>query len=617
MKGLGIRRFCGRVLRRVGRVLVGWGDRWAPPLPAPTPGPAGPGPGEAPAASPYARLVERAEARRALGEFREAARDLTWAYQLQPGRYWTCDRLAEVFRDGIGDLDQAIAWFSRSHELHPIPWPLDRIAELVRDRRGDPAGAVAWFEKAVACDPANYWSCDRLAELYRDRLDRPEEALAWFARSAERHPIPWVYDRMAELCRDRLGDPVRAAAWFEKAVGADPANAWSCDRLGELYHDHLRDDGRALEWFRESARRKPSSWVWSRIAGIQRDHLGDLGAALDSYREAAALDPADALSRQALGDLFALAHGDGERAQAWRNEAREIDRARRRGEPPPGEGEARPPAPLDWLSSRPDRSLATGGPSEARRSGRRCILLTIPKAGTYLLAQLLENLGLVNLRLHIGHSHLWDDRFLPVSMTRQYQAFGARPFGLRHLAKHVQPSQFVYGHVTRIPKNERILDGWGRILAKRNLRDVLVSLYRQQVELRRDVDRSTMDTLVQSKGPVGLHRMLDLKGHAEIRTFSKVADWRHDPATLVVSYERLVGDEGRDAQVELVGRIGTHLELEPGTYDPARAIDASLGSETATRSSRRSRWQEYWDDRVEEVFVGQGFAALNRELGYE
>ena len=48
----------------------------------------------------------------------------------------------------------------------------------------------------------------------------------------------------------------------------------------------------------------------------------------------------------------------------------------------------------------------------------RAFILTIPKYGTYLIAKILENLGIVDCGVHIATDHLQDNRFADEKILR-------------------------------------------------------------------------------------------------------------------------------------------------------------------------------------------------------
>lgn len=100
--------------------------------------------------------------------------------------------------------------------------------------------------------------------------------------------------------------------------------------------------------------------------------------------------------------------------------------------------------------------------------GAPVAVLSIPKAGTYLLAQLLSQVGLVDTELHLSNFSLTDYRGMSVEAKRQpgYREFDV---GIAISAGLIADGQFAVGHIKPQFGGRSALKGFRRIFLKREL----------------------------------------------------------------------------------------------------------------------------------------------------
>ncbi|MEZ4367388.1 MAG: tetratricopeptide repeat protein [Kofleriaceae bacterium] len=199
-------------------------------------------------------------------------------------------RLAEVAREGTGDLDTA-----RAH--------------LEQALKHDPghAGALAALE-ALARDRGDHGA---LAELLRQRLAATSTEAAPGARQA-------LVLELAELERG-LGRPAAALPLLEEAVAAAPTDPKVLGPLADLYvaanrradaaplYQRLADEARAARRMKDVAR-------YRQRQGALLEVEGDATAAAAAYDEAFRINPTDSLTMAGLGRL-AMAARDWEKAR--------------------------------------------------------------------------------------------------------------------------------------------------------------------------------------------------------------------------------------------------------------------------------------------------------------
>jgi hypothetical protein len=289
-----------------------------------------------------------------------------------------------------------------------------------------------------------------------------------------------------------------------------------------------------------------------------------------------------------------------------------------------------------WKASRV--AAAVGALDVARRSGvpvflddhfrprwvldrgpvvHRVFLTTIPKAGTYMVAKMLPRLGVENCGIHVGREAIVDQRFAPMGAVRFYPGELSRHITLADSVALIGPGQFAFGHIGLDGDATRTLFAdFKLILMVRNLRDVWASLRRYFRE-RRDMSKWEAPAAWFPEWKEFLAWDMAEDGPYQLIGYRRLAAWRGEPNVVCVRYEELVGDDGRDAQVAALDRLQQFL----GVGHPREALEDVLntvvGQPTATKMPTRTVAAEWWSDDIERLYRRIGFAALNRELGYE
>jgi hypothetical protein len=236
------------------------------------------------------------------------------------------------------------------------------------------------------------------------------------------------------------------------------------------------------------------------------------------------------------------------------------------------------------------------------------VVLSVPKAGTYLLGKLLEQFGLCDTGLHLS-LHCFED-YRHATMAQMTEVH--HEIRLCHAAQLIDLGQFAVGHVPHCTESLVALHRFKKFFIARNLRDTLVSNLRHTL---RDNLYGQVDALAGLSPVEQLAKQVHLLGDHQFGLCREVLGWLDEPDVLPVSFETLLGDAGPGEQATCVAAIARHL----GAADvplPAGVLSAVIGQPTLTFSGRRSHWQDYWSDEVERWFCESGFQELNRRLGY-
>lgn len=238
---------------------------------------------------------------------------------------------------------------------------------------------------------------------------------------------------------------------------------------------------------------------------------------------------------------------------------------------------------------------------------------SIPKSGTYFLEAALKEAGISSLRLHLSGTHIIDDyRQLSDDEVHVNPAQCRVHFPVC-LVTRLLEGRAVVGHIESPLMLDFIREQGVCIFnLRRNLRDVLVSLYRfkyKKVKPCDEVDAYWREMSEQTR----FIAFLMSYAHDDIAHIKAIALMMlEDQESIPVKYEEMCGDCFPEEVKAKLDR------LKPGfAQQLAAALTAQYGKKNPTFSGIRSNWQDYWSEDVESYFTISGLKEINRELGYE
>jgi hypothetical protein len=262
------------------------------------------------------------------------------------------------------------------------------------------------------------------------------------------------------------------------------------------------------------------------------------------------------------------------------------------------------------------RFLADGTPCAVVEQGRgphRTFVTSIPKSGTYLIAEVLSEFGIRDSQMNVEFGQVSDYRAYRADTPMLNYQFPI-PTGLT--LRLVLPGQFAVGHLPATEECKRPLAGFRTIFMFRELRRVLVS-WGRFVMAERMYDGTDQALEQFSDGPDRIWWVLNHPSSFWLMLlFNEMVGWRDAPGTLSVAFEDLVGHNGAGLQAETAARLARHLELAISDDEAARIARDCVGRKTFTSTGAHSELATHWDARLEDWFQKAGGPALNQALGY-
>lgn len=233
----------------------------------------------------------------------------------------------------------------------------------------------------------------------------------------------------------------------------------------------------------------------------------------------------------------------------------------------------------------------------------KVLVVTQPKAGTYLAAEILSLAGFHNTHLHLGIDRLqaYDKYFLTEGMARPRQ-FDAE-IGIAESRKLIRTGEIAVSHLPYSRELAKQLSGFKIVHVKRELRSAFRSWARMLLHsgrLGRD-----MSKLIESNGVAGF---MKVKGKASISSALSIDSWKDEENVLSIKMEELLSEP--DINIEL---ILSHVKSPPGSSTTTIWKQASA-TQTLTRS--KSYPALAWTTNDERMFEQIGGPAANMKLGY-
>lgn len=240
------------------------------------------------------------------------------------------------------------------------------------------------------------------------------------------------------------------------------------------------------------------------------------------------------------------------------------------------------------------------------------LINSIPKAGTYFLEAALKRSGITSLRFHLSALDVVDDyRDLPDAEVH-VNPYRTRIKAQIPLLTSLLQGRAVVGHIENVDLLATIRQqGICIFNVRRNLRDVLASLYRfigDKIEPADLFDHYWRDVSEEKRFLAFMITAVQVN----IPFLKEIGRMMvNDADSISLSYEEMCqGVISADA----VSKLNT---LRPGfAGELQQALKDELGKSNPTFSGKRSSWQDVWSDDAELYFAKCGLLEVNTALGY-
>jgi tetratricopeptide (TPR) repeat protein len=236
-----------------------------------------------------------------LGNRDEAIRVLEQARALQPGDALILGELARHYEAGqqLSALVETLEALTEAtvNEADKLTFT-QRIARLYEEELGDVDQAIAWHERAVQLEPTSLSSLQALSLLYRMRGAWPK--LVDMCLQEARHTTDAqrradAHARAAEIYETKLHAVEEAIEQYQRALTAMPEHAAAFKALGRLLADVQRPK-ELVQLYENALDRATGTRAVSylfKIAQIYEDVLGEHALAAQTYKRVLQQDTAN------------------------------------------------------------------------------------------------------------------------------------------------------------------------------------------------------------------------------------------------------------------------------------------------------------------------------------
>jgi hypothetical protein len=242
----------------------------------------------------------------------------------------------------------------------------------------------------------------------------------------------------------------------------------------------------------------------------------------------------------------------------------------------------------------------------------RVFVLSLPKAGTYLMAALLERLGFTATGWHVRLHGYEDYGTVPLAAARQAPEKCRREQPLAATLAAIPAGAFAVGHLSHSPETATLLQPFRRILLLREPRAALMSRVRFQWASGRAAARAA-PWRTAATPQAALLQFLHDEGPERLAHLRSLAPWKDDRDLFALRFEDMQDDTCAPARLTaLCAWLGRSLP------EPAASLLWRLrATETLTRWSGAAAAPELvWDTACAAWWQSVDGPELARMFGY-
>ena len=245
----------------------------------------------------------------------------------------------------------------------------------------------------------------------------------------------------------------------------------------------------------------------------------------------------------------------------------------------------------------------------------RVFVLSLPKAGTYLIAALLERSGFIATGWHVRLDGYEDYSTVPLDQARQTPAACRRERPLAATLEAIPPGGFAVGHLPYSATTASLLRPFRCLVLLREPRAALLSRLRFQWASGRAAARAA-SWLAAASPQEALHQFLYHEGPERLAHLRALAPWATaiGPDYFHLRFETLQNDALAPSFLET---LYNWLDIPPP--EPLPTLMPSLRThETLTRwPGAGTAPTLFWDATCESWWQSEGGPEISRMFGYE
>jgi len=157
----------------------------------------------------------------------------------------------------------------------------------------------------------------------------------------------------------------------------------------------------------------------------------------------------------------------------------------------------------------------------------KTFVISIPKAGTYLMRELLDQIGLDSSHLHVSYQGTYDYSKVSIDEGRRRPRSCFTPMTIEQSINDIPENSFAVGHLPYSASLEKILDGFTIIFIGRDVKETVLSAMIFLLESGRAHLRPKEKPWVEIRNKKKqLSKFIDVNGVRILKQYNAILEWK-------------------------------------------------------------------------------------------
>ncbi len=226
----------------------------------------------------------------------------------------------------------------------------------------------------------------------------------------------------------------------------------------------------------------------------------------------------------------------------------------------------------------------------------KTFIISIPKSGTYLMREILEQAGAGHSQLHISESGTYDYSKISYELGRRQPNRCKTRMSLKDSLDRIPENSFAVGHLAYSEETVELLKDFNVLFIGRDIKAVYLSFMIYQLETGRALRDVQDRTWTSDNNPARqFEKFLNIRGDKLMtKYFTKILPWRDQPNVTCLNFNELLVSKFPETK-RIVKTIGNFTDQQVWNI-----VDNSFEKPTQTLSMTKDR-SKYWSGNASQT----------------
>ncbi len=229
----------------------------------------------------------------------------------------------------------------------------------------------------------------------------------------------------------------------------------------------------------------------------------------------------------------------------------------------------------------------------------KTFIISVPKSGTYLMREILEQAGAGRSQLHISESGTYDYSKISYDLGRRQPNKCKTRMPLKDSLDLIPENSFAVGHLAYSEETAELLKDFNVLFIGRDIKAVYISFMIYQLEtgraLRDPIDDVWALAERTSSPSQRFEKFLKIRGDKLMtKYFTKILPWRNQSNVTCFNFNELLGNPFIGTK-RIINTIGDYTDHQVWNIS-----NISFGRETQTLSKTKDR-SAYWSGNASKM----------------